>query len=355
MRATLWQQDVHFRTPISAASQRHASRSRLFLELEHDGVTGYGEVAPQPRDLNGDAGVANVIDEVRCFVLPQLADILDREGVLPQWSRIARIAGSRPASNPAVALLEMALLDRELRGADQEIADLWTPLYHTPRQLAVSLLDATVDWEVGSAARVRAKTSPGRPSERALEQLERLQVPVLLDFNCSATTIDEVIEQVRFVQRVAEVAAVEQPFAVGNIIEQARLGEQLDVALCVDEGLRSLGDLAQLIRYRAASIVCVKPARVGGLANARTIIAKAHESGIKTYVGGFFESPFGRRVNQALAVSSLDEPSDLGVVDVILEGYEREVDEARGGFNLIPSREMLDHSILVTTVSDSTI
>ena len=355
MRTTLWQQDVHFRTPVDAASQRHASRSRLYLELEYDGITGYGEVAPQPCDINSDPGLTSVIDELRHFVLPQLVEIVDRERAVPQWSRVARFAGSRPASKPAVALLEMALLDRELRAADQAISDLWTPLYHTPRQHTVSLLDANVDWDVGNAARVRAKTSPGTPSDRALEQLERLKVPVLLDFNCSATTLDEVIEQVNCVQRVAEVAAVEQPFAVGNIIDQARLGEQLDVALSVDEGLRSLGDLAQLIRYRAASIVCVKPARVGGLANARTIIAKAHQSGIRPYVGGFFESPFGRRVNQALAMSSVDEPSDLGVVDVILEGYEREVHEARGGFGLMPSREMLDHSVRVTTVSHSTI
>jgi O-succinylbenzoate synthase len=350
MKATLWQQDANFRDSIDAANQRHSSRSRLYLELEHEGVVGYGEIAPQPRDLNGDAGLMSVTDELRIFIFPQLTDMFVREGGLPLWSRVARIAGSRAASNPAVALLEMALLDRELRAEGQSIADLWTPLYNTPRQLAVSLLDANDDWDVRNVARVRAKTAPGTPSTRALDQLERLKVPVLLDFNCSATTCDEVIKQVRCVQRVAEVAGVEQPFAVGNVIDQARLAEQLDVPLSVDEGLRSLGDLAQLIRYRAASIVCVKPARVGGLANARTIIARAHESGIRAYVGGFFESPFGRRVNRALAVSSLDEPSDLGPVDVVLEGYQREVDEVRGGFGVIPSRDMLERAVAVATI-----
>ena len=49
--------------------------------------------------------------------------------------------------------------------------------------------------------------------------------------------------------------------------------------LSIDEGVRSVRDVAQIVRYRAAEIICVKPARVGGLANARTIIVRAQEAG----------------------------------------------------------------------------
>ena len=355
MKATLWHQDAHFRTVVNAAHQRHAGRSRLFLALEDDGVVGYGEIAPQPHDLNGDAGIASVIKELQTFTLPLLMDIVAREKALPSWSRAARLAGSRPASNPAVALLEMALLERELRVEGATIAEWWTPRYHTPLQTVVSMLEVESDWYVGTATRVRAKTKPGTPSDRALDQLKRLTVPVLLDFNCSATSAAEVIEHVHAVQRTAEVAGVEQPFAVGDVISQALLAEQIDVALSVDEGLRSMSDLAQLVRYHAASIICVKPARVGGLANARTIVAKAHDSGIRAYIGGFFESPFGRTVNRALAVSLLAEPSDIGMIDVVLEDYEREVDEVPGGFGVIPSREMLDRAASVTVISHEAI
>jgi L-alanine-DL-glutamate epimerase-like enolase superfamily enzyme len=143
---------------------------------------------------------------------------------------------------------------------------------------------------------------------------------------------------------------VEQPFAVGNVIDQARLAERLDVALSVDEGMRSLRDLAQLVRYHAASIICVKPARVGGLANARTLIVKARESGLRPYVGGFFESPYARAVHRALAANGVDEPSDVGPVPVVLAGYDREVVEVSGGFGVAPSLEMLASCTVVTTV-----
>jgi L-alanine-DL-glutamate epimerase-like enolase superfamily enzyme len=142
---------------------------------------------------------------------------------------------------------------------------------------------------------------------------------------------------------------VEQPYAVGNVVDTARLAERLDVALSVDEGVRSVRDVAQLVRYRAAEIICVKPARVGGLANARTIIDEAREAGLRPYLGGFFESPFARAVHRSLARSCVEEPSDLGPVDVV-GGSEREVDPAANGFGVRPSAEMLEHAAVLVSV-----
>jgi O-succinylbenzoate synthase len=350
MKVTLRRQDTEIRFPVRSAGERHAKRSRLFLEVECDGVTGYGEIAPQPQELNGDAAIADVIDEVRIFVVPQLQQILEREGDLPSWTRVARFAGSRAASNPAVAVLEMALLDRELRVAHATIDSLWPARFDTPRQTTVSLIDDAA-WSVDAhAARVRAKISGAPLSSSALRRLSELSAPVLLDYNCSAQSDVEVIEQVRIIRDVAHVVAVEQPYAVGNVVDTARLAERLDVALSVDEGVRSVRDLAQLVRYRAAEIICVKPARVGGLANARTIIVEARESGLRPYLGGFFESPYARSVHRSLAQSCVDEPSDLGPVDVVGEGSSREVDPVADGFGVSPSAEMLEHAAVLVNV-----
>ena len=344
MKVTLWRQHVTLRVPVRAASERHDERSRLFLAVEHGGVTGYGEVAPQPHDLNGDASSTDVIDEVRVFVLPQLRQILENEGDVPSWTRAARFAGSRAASNPAVALLEMALLERELRVAGALIDSLWPIRFTTPVQGTVSLLD-DAEWRVDvNAVRVRAKVSGESISDDRYRLLEELDVPVLLDYNCSARSDAEVIEQVRRIRRVADVVGVEQPYAVGNVVDSARLAERLDVPVSIDEGVRSVRDVGQIVRYRAAKIICVKPARVGGLANARTIIAEAQAQGLRPYVGGFFESPYGRRVNRCLANSCVDEPSDLNPVDVVLDGYADEVVAVAGGFGVTPSPGMLERS-----------
>jgi O-succinylbenzoate synthase len=155
---------------------------------------------------------------------------------------------------------------------------------------------------------------------------------------------------VRAVRDVVDVIGVEQPYAVGNVVDTARLAERLDVAMSVDEGVRSVRDVGQLVRYRAAEIICVKPARVGGLANARTIIIEAREAGLRPYLGGFFESPYARQVHRFLAQGCVDQPSDLGPVDVVAEGYSREVDPVAGGFGVAPSAEMLEHGTVLVDV-----
>jgi hypothetical protein len=46
------------------------------------------------------------------------------------------------------------------------------------------------------------------------------------------------------------------------------------------------------------------------------MILRAQELGLRVYLGGFFESPYARQVNRALANSCVREPSDLGEVGV---------------------------------------
>jgi O-succinylbenzoate synthase len=343
MKVTLWRDDVEILRPVRAAAEHHDVRSRLFLRLEYASVHGYGEVAPQSNALNGDASIDEVQDELETYALHQLDDVVRREGTFPSWTRITRFSGSRTASTFAVALVEMAVLDRELRAIDADVRALWPARYATPVMSTVSLLEDQSPWVIDAAAkRVRVKSAPGSLAVTDLERLSALAVPILLDFNCSAQTPEEVLDQVRQVARVATVAAVEQPFAAGNVVAHALLAERLGVALSMDEGVRSTRDLEQIERCRAASMVCIKPARVGGLANARTMIERARELGLRPYLGGFFESPFARAVHRILAEHCVEEPSDLALV--ALAGRES-ADEARSvvdGLGWEPTPALLD-------------
>jgi o-succinylbenzoate synthase len=320
MNVTLFRQVVALKRPIRASFETHDERTRLYLHVEHEGYGGYGEVSPQPRMLNGDPGVDDVLDALRP-ALRRLEEVREREGEMPRWSRVARLGAETPRDNVAYALIEMALLDRELRRDALPIGELWNPLGVTPSQQTVSLLDDGPWLIADETARVRVKCAPGTLTAKARENLRAIHVPVLLDFNCSASNDDEVLEVVAEVATLANVDAVEQPFAVGNVVDHARLAKRLSVDLSLDEGVRSVRDLAQINRYGAAAMVCVKPARVGGLANARTVIWRAQEFGLRVYLGGFFESPFARQVNRALANSCVREPSDLGEVEV--SAYEQ--------------------------------
>ena len=320
MRARLWRYEISLASVVTASSQVHDARSHLFLELEVDGVLGFSEIAPQPHTLNGDPGIEDVLVEFEHFTLRQFFEAARREGRVPHWARVTHFAGSRPASYPACALLEMAVLDLELRARKATLDDQWPARYATPTQVTVSLLDDQPWVTTNQAAQVRAKVSSETISTDRWNRLSELGLPVLLDFNCSGETIDAVVGTVARAHDHVRVVAVEQPFAPGNVVEHARVAAALDVPVSLDEGVRHRRDLDQIVRYQAAQMVCVKPARVGGYAQARTMIERAQHLGLEVYLGGFFESPLARHANRVLAQHYLSRPSDIG--DVLVVGTD---------------------------------
>ncbi len=343
MNVTLFEHEVELAQALEAGLQRHDRRTRLYLKLDDGGEVGVGEIAPQREALNGDANVDDVRRELVELVLPQVVAMRTREGALPSWTRIARLRGPRHASAPALALVEMALLERELRQARQRLDEWWVPRGPLVLQRGVSLLRHDDPWpDLEGVVRLRAKVAPGRIDSEALERVAATALPVILDFNATARTFDEVRAVWQRVSALANVVAVEQPFQVGNFIDSAQLSKEMPVAVSLDESLRSLGDLNQILRYEAATMLCVKPARVGGLANARTIITKARERGLRPYVGGFFESPYARHVHRILARHCVSEPSDVG--DVATVGNSEEVQSCADGFGYCVDPRVLQGS-----------
>ncbi len=284
------------------------------MGLEHDGAVGYGEVAPQPVNLNGDPSVDSVISALRVEVLPRLERMVTDTGELPRWFAVHRVAGPRPASVVAWSLVEMAVLDHSLRTSGSGLESLWTARQAPATIATVSLLDDE-SWAVATdATRVRAKLRPGSLDEDRVARLRSLNRPVIIDYNCSGGSLEVVSREIERLAATVAVAAVEQPFEPGNLIAHAQLAARDLAPVSLDEGVRSLLDLRLIERYRAASVVCVKPPRVGGLAAARSIIDAARRAGIRPYVGGFFESPLARATLRHLAGAFVDEPSDVADV-----------------------------------------
>ena len=331
-------------SPIRGAAQRHDVRDHLFVEVEVDGVVGYGEVSPQPRSLNGDPSAASVVTALAEEVpihLERIASAARDEG---GWARIHQLAGPRASSVVAWALVEMALFDLELRRDGVSLAERW-PASEEPRVMAtVSLLDESVPVVASEVERLRVKVAPGVRPGPVLDAVHELGRPVIADYNCSAHDVDEVLEDLEVLTASLVVVAVEQPFAPGNLIEHARLHARSAVAVSLDEGVRSIVDLRHIARYSAGALVCVKPARVGGLAVARTMIREAMDLGLRPYVGGFFESPLARSVHRQLVAAMVDEPSD--VAPVLGLGAGAPVVERPGGVGWAPVRRATDEVLV---------
>jgi len=318
----LWSVEGQLDTPILASAQRHSVRKHLFLRITHNGILGYGEISPQPVALNGDPGYETVVGEIIGPALAMVLSVVDREGTLPAWSRVNRFAGSRSESLTAMALIEMAAFDWQLRSAKRDAVDDLGARSHPRLQSVASLLSHTSNVAASTCEQIRLKVSPKDLTQLDAEFLQSFEHPLLLDFNCSARTAEEVIELVQNVSEHAKVIGVEQPFAPGNLIDHSQLAQRLSVVVSLDEGVRSLRDIDNIARYEAASMVCIKPARIGGIAMTRTAISRSIEFGLVPYIGGFFESSLARRLNFLLASTPEVGPSDVGELEALRHQFD---------------------------------
>ncbi len=335
MRVTAWRTSSALASPIRAAAQRHDVREHLFVSIEDGGAVGFGEVSPQPTPINGDPSLDSVVIALREEVLRRLATMRRASDRPPAWAMVHQAAGPRSSSVVAWSLIEMALIDLSLRVEGRALDDLWPSSTEPATMGTVSLLDDE-PWMVDrDVARVRAKLRPGALNPGRMDRLAGLERPVIIDYNCSGTSVDDVLRDLDVLMNAVPVVAVEQPFEPGNLITHAELAARRVVDVSLDEGVRSMMDLRRIERYRAASMICVKPARLGGLAVARTVIEAAKAAGIRPYVGGFFESPLARSVHRRLAAAFVVEPSDVGTVASDSAGL---VGPVAGGFGLAPFR-----------------
>ncbi len=347
MRVSLFVFSSELSSSVRAASQSHTRRQHLVLRLFSDGVSGWGEVSPQPFHLNGDPSFEEVARELGEYLLPLFADTFRREGAIPHWSRISRFAGSRSASPWAAALVEMAALDWLERNSNRAIAEQWPPRFSVPVMQTVGALDDEWPIDLSRAAQLRLKVDGRALSDRILERLRTVAVPILLDYNCSTPQGDEIAHHLRQLENLVEVVAVEQPYAPGNVVDHSLLAAALPVAVSLDEGIRSARDISYAARYAAATFICLKPARLGGYAVARTCAALALELGLRPYIGGFFEGPLGRSANRILAQNSVTEPSDIATV-VTKEQATWGI--ANDGWGVVPSAEWLEQTVLLSDI-----
>jgi O-succinylbenzoate synthase len=309
MLLTLLRYRRQLSSPIAASLETHSVRDHLVVQLEYEGRTAWGEVSPQPTALNGDPGIDDVVDECIAVLFVQFVDLVRREQSLPHWSRISQLRGPRSASAVAATLLEMAVLDWELRSNDQNISQIWPARHELAMMETRSALAGDAAVPLATTVQLRVKVDADPIASPVLKRLVSFELPILLDYNASNPSADQILSHIESFEGL--VRCVEQPYAPGNLVDHALLANQLPVPLSMDEGVRSRRDLDHIARYGAASMVCLKPARLGGYSVTRSCVSHAHSVGLEPYIGGFFEDRLGRAVNRTLVAASVVGPSDV--------------------------------------------
>jgi O-succinylbenzoate synthase len=286
----------------SRASAGAASRSVLLVHVAVDGVDGWAECAVEDRPTYGPEFTAAARLTLRDHLVPRVLASPAAGDALALGPVLDEVRG-HPAARAAV---ELAVLDAQLRAAGRSLgswlgateptvaAGATLGLHDAPTGLLAEADEALA----AGARRLRAKIGPGRVDQiAALVAHVGGEVPVQVDANGSFPVGHPELEQLDELG----LACIEQPHPPADLVASARLAARLRTPVCLDEAVTSLGAIEAIAELRAASAVCLKPARVGGWPDARAAQHRARELGLGVWVGGMLETAVGRAANAAVA------------------------------------------------------
>lgn len=287
--------------PYRSGTTAVTERRILLVRLADDGFEGWGECAPVPGYSR------ETLEECRSW--------LHTEAV-----RLTSPAPSEPAIAPATAAfaIEAALADLAARRAG---SPLWRHLGGRRERvevgavigLATAAADLAAEAESLAAdgyRRIKLKITPGEDRARVAEVRRTLPGHELaVDANGTFDPNDPTAPA--FLDEFG-LSFIEQPFPASAIAAHVSLARAIATPVCLDESITGVGAALEALEMGAASVLNVKPARVGGLQAAVAIHDAAAERGAALWCGGMLESGIGKAASLAVAsLPGMSLPADL--------------------------------------------
>lgn len=312
-----------------SAQGTHAQRRIVYCSVETQHGRGFGELATVEQPSWGDPSTNETVSYLIATAIPRLLEASKaRDGGALASYLVGPLLGGSRIGNAAASLIEMALLDAELRCSSMNLAS-WLGVEHASVRRGATIGGASIaELEVAAyraleagAQRLRAKVDPERAfaSGAALRNMAGDQIAVQLDANGSFDLSGSSIEILRSLEAL-DIACLEQPLIGADLAAMAQLHSLISIPLCLDETVASLRTITDVARYGAANAVCIKPVRFGGVRGAVAAIEQANAGHLSCFIGGMFESGLGRSLIQALAgLPSVDMVSDTAPADTYLE------------------------------------
>jgi O-succinylbenzoate synthase len=313
--------DLELIDPVRTSRSEHRRRPVVLVRLSGSDrgvpVQGWGECAAlvdrtyDAEDL--DSSFAVLAETLGPALLSSAS-----AAPLPTLAAFEALRSQVPDSPLAFAALEMAVADLHFRSMGTSFAD-WLEV--PPGPVPAGAVVGEFSEVAGLLARVnalvdqgypRVKMKIGRGADAEPIAAVRLAHPNLFlqadaneDYN--EADIDHLCGLDRY-----ELACLEQPFPRDDLAAHARLVERAATPICLDESLDSPQSVARALEMGACSVVCVKPARLGGIGAALEVVRQCRASSVPLWMGGMFETGFARAVNVVVgAASGTDWPGDL--------------------------------------------
>lgn len=282
---------VPFRQPFVTTTGVFTHRSSWILRLRDiDGNEGFGEIASDPAASQADySAIGGAVREAVAVLVtgrvPGQAELakLDATGRsiangLDEALEQVALGGAASDTIPAVGRSSVAV------NATVGVADPREAAVTASRGVAAGFtclkLKVGVETTQALLERVGAVRSAIGPTIRL-----RLDANAGWDFAGALERLSELV--------ALDIEYVEQPLARSDLDGHAALRRATAVPIALDESADSAEAVARILDARAADVLVIKPARVGGPCAVRAIAARAVEAGVPVVISTFFETGIG--------------------------------------------------------------
>ncbi len=304
-RLILRELNLPLKHPFETSFGRTTNRRVLIVQaIDNSGAAGYGECVAMEAPLFSE----ETIDTAWIIIAKHIAPLLGSQGL--QADNVFQTLSPIRGNQMAKGAVEAALWDLESRRLG---LPLWKHLGGTQTEIACGvsigiqpstdeLLEIIARELASGYQRIKIKIKPGQ--DLKLVQAVRSQykdIVLSVDAN-AAYSLDRDAALMKELDSY-NLLMIEQPLAPGDLVDHARLQQQLSTPLCLDESIASVTDARHALELGSCRIINIKLGRVGGFSQAREIQALALRQKVPVWCGGMLETGIGRAHN--IAMSSL--------------------------------------------------
>lgn len=290
--------------PFVTSSSRKEYLEHILVKVFANGLVGWGECASPSGPYYCEETVETCWHMLRDYLVPS---VLGRS-----WRSIEElVAGYQNVkrNNFAKAGLEMACWDLLAQSEGQPLHVL---LGGTRKEIlsGVSLgiesdthhlIELIGRFLSEGYRRTKLKIAPGRDVRVISAVREQYpDLPLMADANSAYSLSDlPILRQLD----AFGLMMIEQPLAYDDIIDHARIQQEVATPICLDESIHSSEDARKALEMGSCRIINIKVSRLGGLLEAKRVHDLCYAQSVPVWCGGMHEFGIGRAAN--VAISSL--------------------------------------------------
>jgi L-alanine-DL-glutamate epimerase-like enolase superfamily enzyme len=260
-------------------------KENVFVKLEKDGITGYGEAAPNVRyGENAQLTTQRIHQAESIYKSTTLFHYVDIKEKLDK---------TIVDQSCAKAALDIALMDWIGKALNVPLYKFWgLNTAHSPKTSFSIGIDTpeVIKQKVKEAAQypiLKIKVGKKNDAEIIAAVRSVTDKPIRVDANEGWKSKEEALEKIQWLKSEG-VEFIEQPMPSDMIEETAWLRERVDMPIVADEAVKSAADIPKLAK--AYDGINIKLMKAGGLLEALRMIQIAKALNLKIMLGCMIES-----------------------------------------------------------------